>query len=139
MEQFMPLLNQVLTEEQRTSLREAAAAQGEQSREQELKLRAARKEMLNLSLTETFDEAAVRAKALEVGKLEAELTVLRAKALSQMRPPLSPEQIEQLKNPPPPNQGPRPGEFRPDQRRNPRPPPGPREDNNLPPPPRPDQ
>ena len=135
----MPLLNRVLTEDQRASLREAAEAQRDQVREQEEKLRAARKEMLNLSLTDTFDEAAVRAKALDVGKLEAELTVLRAKALSQMRPPLSPEQIEQLKDRPPPNQGPRPWEFRPDPRRHNRPPPGPRGDHDLPPPPRPDQ
>ena len=137
MGQFLPLLIRVLTEEQRTSLREVAGAQRDQTREQEQKIRAARKEMLEATLAEKFDEATVRARALEIGKLEAELTVLRAKALSQLRPPLSPEQIEKLKNPPPMDRGLNTDRFRPDAHRNNRPPSSPRDENDLPPRPKP--
>ncbi len=91
----------VLTEEQRRSLREAMEAQRDQTRALDEKLRLARKEVIVTGLTEKFDENAVRTKALEVGKLEAELAVLRARALSQVKPPLSADQIEQIKNPPP--------------------------------------
>jgi hypothetical protein len=72
--------------------------------------------MFQAGLVQKFDEDALRQKALEAGRLDAELTVLRAKALSKMKPPLSPEQIEKLKNPPPFEGGePRP-EFRRDER-----------------------
>lgn len=99
--QLFPLMERVLTEDQRQSLRSAMEAQREQSREIEGKLREARRELMKTGMIDKFDEAAVRAKALEAAKLDAELTVLRAKAFSQMKPPLSAEQIEQLKNPPP--------------------------------------
>jgi Spy/CpxP family protein refolding chaperone len=91
----------VLTEEQRVSFREALEAQHDQTRALEEKLRTARKEVVAAGLTEKFDEDAVRQKALEAGKLEAELAVLRAKTLSKIKPPLSAEQIERLKNLPP--------------------------------------
>jgi hypothetical protein len=90
-----------LTEEQRLSFREALEAQRDQTRALDEKLRAARKEVVAAGLTEKFNEDAVRQKALEVGKLEAEQSVLRAKALSKVKPPLSAEQIERLKNLPP--------------------------------------
>ena len=99
--QFMPMVQRVLTEEQRTSLRSAMEAQREKSRELEEKMRDARRELLKASVLDKFAEDAVRSKALEVAKLEAELTVLRAKAFSEMKPALSQEQIEELKNPPP--------------------------------------
>ena len=92
----------ILTEEQRASLREAMQSQREKMREAEEKLRDARREIFELGLKEKFDEEAVREKALAAAKLDAEVTVLRAKAFSQMRPALSAEQIEKLKNLPPP-------------------------------------
>ena len=67
-------------------------------REIKEKMRVSRKELLKVSLDYKFDEEAVRAKAMAVAKLEADLTVLRAKALSQVQPPLSDEQIEQIMN-----------------------------------------
>lgn len=123
----------VLTEEQRASLRQTMQNQREQMRGFEEKLRLARKEMIATGLAEKFDEDAVRRQALEVGKLEAELTVLRAKALAQVKPPLSAEQIEQIKNPPPFD----PGEFRGANRSEPparpnRPPAAPRDEHDLP-------
>src|SRR5258706_12819131 len=74
----------VLTEEQRQSLRGQMQTQREQASKIEEQLRDARKELFAASLAEKFDEAAVREKALNVAKLEAELTVIRAKALSQI-------------------------------------------------------
>ena len=134
--QFFPMLQRVLTDDQRASLREAMEAQREPMRDLEEKIRAVRKDLMQASLAEKFDEVAIRNKALEAGKLDAELTVLRAKAFSQMKPPLSAQQIEQIKNPPPPENGggPNPGEFR---RRPDRPPGGPRDEHDLPVPPKP--
>lgn len=136
---YAPLLERVLTEEQRDSLREAMESQRDKMRDLEENLRAARKEMFQAGLAQKFDEDALRQKALEAGRLDAELTVLRAKALSKMKPPLSAEQIEKLKTPPPFEGGePRP-EFRRDERpRGDRPPRGPRDEHDLPPPPKPD-
>ena len=92
----------VLSEEQRASLREAMQAQREKMRELEEKLRDARKEIFEAGLKEKFEEDAVRQKAMAAAKLDAELTVLRAKAFSQIRPALSAEQLEKLRNMPPP-------------------------------------
>jgi Spy/CpxP family protein refolding chaperone len=96
----MERLQGILTEEQRASLREAMEGQREKMRELEEKTRTARQGLLTAGLTEKFDEEAVRQKALNAAKFEAEITVLRARAFSKMRPPLSPEQIEKLKSPP---------------------------------------
>jgi len=123
----------VLTEEQRESFRTAMQDLREEMRGFEEKLRDARKDLIAAGLTEKFDEGAVRKKALEVGKLDAELTVLRAKALSKVKPALSAEQIEQIKNPPPFNPGEFRGENRPQTpRRADRPPGSPRDENDLP-------
>ncbi|MEY2427644.1 MAG: Heavy-metal resistance [Verrucomicrobiota bacterium] len=88
----------VLTEEQRNSLRAAMEDQREKVRELEEKTRDARKELFEAGLTEKFDEAAVRQKATGVAKVDAEIIVLRMKAFSQMRPSLSAEQIQKLKD-----------------------------------------
>jgi len=121
------MLRRVLTEQQRQSLRTAMESQRDQMRSLEGNIRDARRALMKVTLLEKFDEDMVRSKALEVGKLEAELTVLRAKAMALVQPPLSQEQIERISNPPPPREmdgppdGPRPGP-RQDQR-----PPGPRD------------
>lgn len=88
----------VLTEEQRASLRDAMQSQREKLRDAEEKLRDARRQIFEAALLDKFDEAAVRDKATAAAKLEAEMMVVRAKAFSQMRPPLSAEQLEKLKN-----------------------------------------
>jgi Spy/CpxP family protein refolding chaperone len=101
---FAPaLFERVLTEEQRRSFREALDGQRDETRKLEEQLRDARKALFEASLARKLDENVVREKALKVGKLEAELTVLRARAMSKIEPPLSAEQLEQLKNPPPPD------------------------------------
>jgi Spy/CpxP family protein refolding chaperone len=93
----------VLTEEQRTSMREAMAADREKIRELEGKIRDSRKELFELGLREKFDEAAVREKAAAVANLDAEMTVLRVKAISKIRPPLTAEQIDKIKSADPGN------------------------------------
>ena len=61
----------------------------------------------------------------KAAKLDAELTVLRAKALSEMRPSLSPEQIARLRSAPDET-----GEIRGERPRAPEPQ---RDENGLPP------
>ena len=83
-------------------------------------------------LAEKFDEEAVRARALEAGKLDAKWTGLHARAMSMVQPPLSEELIEKILNPPPPRklQGP-PDAPRLEQYQHHRPPAGPREPHDL--------
>jgi len=128
----------VLSEDQRESFRDAMEAEGEKRRDLEMKLRDTRKDLMAASLEAKIDEAAVRKHALELGRLEGELALLRAKALAKVKPPLSAEQIEQIKNPPPfnPGEGFRPNPQRDFQDRPARPRAGPRDENDLPPKPK---
>lgn len=88
----------VLTEEQRLSLVKPAEAHQEKLRELQQQVRVARHEMFSTALKETFDEAAVRTKAQTVANIESEITVLRLKLLSQVQPPLTPQQVERLRS-----------------------------------------
>lgn len=123
--QGLPMMEQLLTEDQRDSMRQAMEAQREKLRGLQEKIRAARKALMTAALEDDFKEDAVRAKALEVAKLEADVSVLRLKALAEVQPALSKEQLEKMLNPPPP-QGKRPGEdgVGPNNRRQDRPPGG---------------
>src|SRR6185436_17926461 len=62
------------------------------------KQRAAQKELMQAVLAENFDEKVVREKAEAVGKIQTDITVLRAKAFSTVAPTLKPEQREALEN-----------------------------------------
>jgi Spy/CpxP family protein refolding chaperone len=93
----MERLMAALTDDQRTSLQEAMAAQREKVSGLEEKSRDARRALFESALVEKFDEAAVRKQAVALAKIEAELTVARMKAFSQMRPQLSAEQMEKLR------------------------------------------
>jgi uncharacterized membrane protein len=90
----------ILTEEQRASLREIMADQREKARDLEEKARDARRALYEAALLDKFDENAARQKAMAAAKADAELTVLRLKAISQIRPPLSAEQLQKLSTPP---------------------------------------
>jgi Spy/CpxP family protein refolding chaperone len=92
-------LMNLLTEEQRASLREIMAGQREKARDLEEKARDARRALYETGLLDKFDEEATRQKAMAAAKLDAELTVLRLKALSQVRPPLSAQQLQKLATP----------------------------------------
>jgi Spy/CpxP family protein refolding chaperone len=97
-DRFFPMLGRVLTEEQRKSLGHVMEAQRDQILPLAEKIRASREALLKEIIGGKFDEKATRQYAGQSAKAEAELTVIFAKALSQMQPPLSARQIEQLKN-----------------------------------------
>jgi Spy/CpxP family protein refolding chaperone len=92
------ILTSVLTEEQRASLRQAMEKNQEKIRDIERRAREARRAMLETSLAEEFNESKVKEKALAAAKIEAELTVMRAKALAELQPPLTDEQRSRLKD-----------------------------------------
>jgi Spy/CpxP family protein refolding chaperone len=135
-ERFFPALNRVLTDDQRKSFRAAIAPQFGKIQPLEEKTRASRKTLLDEIASGNFDEAAVRQNAEESAKADEELTVIFAKSLSQMQPPLSAQQIEQLKNFQP-GQGQQQLQSAPQTESAPRPkmdlpPPLPRDSNDLP-------
>lgn len=92
----------LLTPEQRASLRQVAGDERGTMRQVEEKLREARRGLYQTALLDKFDEETVRQKAKAVAELDAELTVLRLKILSQVKPPLSAEQLQKLSAPPAP-------------------------------------
>ena len=133
----MNLMERILTEDQRESMRQTFEANREKSRATMEKINDARKDLNKAAFAEDFNEKNVRAKALEVAKLEAELTVMRLKALAEVQPALSQEQLDKIMNPP--QMQPQPGgnadreNTRPGNRRLNRPPSGPGDDLEKPP------
>ena len=97
-ERFFPALNRVLTDEQRQSLRAALQPQRDKISPLEEKVRASRRALLDAAASGKFDENLVRQSAEASAGAEAELTVIYVRALSQMQPPLSARQLQQLKN-----------------------------------------
>ena len=89
----------VLTPEQRESLQSAVQSKRAQAQQLEERLRTARKVFMEVGLSGKFDEKEIREKAKAVGDAEAELAVFRARTLSEMKPPLTPEQIAKLHEP----------------------------------------
>jgi Heavy-metal resistance len=87
----------VLTDEQRASYEAALNKERGLMVELQNRLRVARQEFVEASVGQTFDENSLRQKALAATRLEAEMAVLRAKALSQVQPPLTQEQIQKIK------------------------------------------
>jgi len=133
--QGLPMMEQVLTDDQRDSLRQVMESQRETMRAHQEKIRVARKAMMTAAFAADYKEEVVRAKALEVAKLEAELTVQRLKAIAEVQPALSKEQLDKILNPQPPQgMGPGGDGQRPNRRPN-RPSGDSRDGGNLPPPP----
>jgi Spy/CpxP family protein refolding chaperone len=97
-DRFFPALNRVLTDGQRQSFRVALEAQADKIRPLEEKMRASRKVLLDEIAGGNFDGAAARQSAEASASAEADLTLIFAKALSQMQPRLSAPQLEQMKN-----------------------------------------
>jgi len=97
-DRFFPALGRVLTDDQRQSLRQIILARRDQMRPLEQQLRAARLGLLGQIAGGQFDENLVRQYAEQSARAESELTVIFARDLSQMQPPLSAQQIKQLKN-----------------------------------------
>jgi Spy/CpxP family protein refolding chaperone len=97
-ERFFPAIGRVLTDDQRDSLRQIILTERAQLQPLEKELRTSRQALIDQIGSGSFDEATVRQYAEQSAKAEAELTVMFAKALSQVQPPLSAGQIQQLKN-----------------------------------------
>jgi len=87
-----------LNDQQRASYVAAMNRQRGLVMELQAQLRAARQEFNDASLGQKFDENVIRQKAMAAYRCEAEMAVLRARALSEVQPPLTPEQIEKIKN-----------------------------------------
>jgi len=87
-----------LTDQQRATYEAAMNRQRPQMQELQAQLRTARQDFVDTSVTQKFDENVMRQKALAAYRLEAEMAVLRAKALSEVQPPLSAEQIQKIRN-----------------------------------------
>lgn len=97
-ERAFPMINRLLTDEQRQSLQKIIVPQRDQIRLLEEKIRDSRQALLNQIASGSFDENLVNQYAGETSKAEADLMVIYARALSQMQPKLSEQQIAQLKN-----------------------------------------
>jgi Spy/CpxP family protein refolding chaperone len=87
-----------LDEQQRTKLREAMQKDSEAIRALDEKLRAAQKELVQAAIAEKLDEKVIRAKADAVGKIQADMAVLRSKAFASIAPTLTKEQRDNLEN-----------------------------------------
>ncbi len=133
-ERFFPALSRVLTDGQRQSLRGLLERQRGRLLPLEEKMRLSRQTLIAAAAGGKFDETVARQNAEALAGAEAELTVIYARALSQMQPPLSEPQIRQWKDSQPDELQPRPGsaaEPAPE-RHLPVPPPLPRDTNDLP-------
>ena len=87
----------VLTDEQRASYEAALNKEHGLMVELQNRLRVARQDFVEASVGQAFDENLLRQKAIAATRLEAEMAVLRARALSQVQPPLTQEQIQKIK------------------------------------------
>jgi Spy/CpxP family protein refolding chaperone len=97
-DRFFPGLARVLTDAQRDSLRTVLSSQLSQIQPLERQLRSSRQAILSEITSGNFNEANARQNAQASANAEAELTVIYARALSQMSPPLSAEQVQQIKS-----------------------------------------
>ena len=87
-----------LDEKQRELYRDASELNSDELKKLDENLRAAQKELMQAVLAEKFDDKTVREKADIVAKIQTDMTVLRARALSTVAPTLKPEQREQLES-----------------------------------------
>ncbi len=90
----------VLTDDQRTKLREAMQASQTEMTALTEKLNAAQKEALKAALAKDADEKTVRAKVEAVAKIQTDIAVLRLKAVKEIAPSLTDEQKTQLESRP---------------------------------------
>ena len=87
----------ILSEDQRASYQKINAEMREQLMALQPKIQAAQQEIFEAGLSQKFDENLVRQKAQAAAPLIADTLVIRAKVFSEIQPPLSAEQIEQIK------------------------------------------
>jgi len=90
-----------LTEEQREVMRAAMEANRDEMQEINERMRDARRGLQEATFAEKFNLDTVKARARDVAEVQAEMSVLQAKVFAKLRPKLTAEQIERLKNLPP--------------------------------------
>jgi DNA repair ATPase RecN len=78
------------------SVDQLMSSQRPETTDLEEQLAAARRAALEAALAEVFDETRLRALALKAAEIEVELTVLRAKALAAITPPLTDIQKQRI-------------------------------------------
>jgi hypothetical protein len=84
------------TEVQSKAFKSAVESSREQMASLWQTLRTDRRDLEKLTTAEKVDEAAIRAKATEMGRIEGDLALIKAKALAQLRPLFSAQQMERL-------------------------------------------
>jgi Spy/CpxP family protein refolding chaperone len=87
----------ILNEEQRSQYRKELQSSREEFRELQRQTAGLRRELNKAMFAERFDEGAVRKAATKLAELEAERSIIRARAFAKIRPSLSDEQLDQLK------------------------------------------
>lgn len=95
---FFPMLGRLLTDEQRLSLLRNMDSQRDQIQPLQEKIRSSRAALLSEIVGGKFDEKVARQYAAQSAGAEAQLTVIFARALAQMQPALSAQQLAQLRN-----------------------------------------
>jgi len=80
-----PAATENITQEQRNKMRELTEGMRNQSQEHADRQRQLRAELEVLIRAEPIDESAIRAKAVEMGKVEGELAVIRAKYMAELK------------------------------------------------------
>ena len=137
-------IEMVLDEDQRAEFREVMDGQRDKLRDLDEKNAKLRRRLEEALFAKELDEKTVRSLSLALGELEADRTLIRARAFAKVRPSLTEEQLERLKNlraeigqgQRPGDQRPGEGGFRPGPPRQPRTP-GDRESVDVLPPPAP--
>ena len=87
-----------LDDKQMDLYREASEVNRDALAKLDEKLRVAQKELLQAVIAEKYDDTLVGQKAEVVAKIQTEMTLLRAKALSTVAPTLTPEQRDQVES-----------------------------------------
>jgi Spy/CpxP family protein refolding chaperone len=87
-----------LNEDQRAKIRAANEADREKFLELQGKIRDARRELFVLQLAEKFDVAAFREKSAAIGKFQTEIDLMSARAFAAVRPTLSEDQVQKMKD-----------------------------------------
>lgn len=90
-------MESILTEDQREKFGEEMSAQREKTRELNEKFMKLRREIDQALFAEKLDEKLVREKSMELAEVELERSLIRARAFAKIRPSLSQEQLERLK------------------------------------------
>jgi heavy-metal resistance protein len=88
----------VLNADQRLRYREALEGSRARMEELDTQLRQLQKELDDAMLDEHLNVDLIRDKAVVIARAEAEKTLIRARALAEIRPSLTPEQLDKLRN-----------------------------------------